>query len=327
MTVAQLGEKWLEGAGRRLKGSTCSTYSVIFRAHVLPRFGSTPASRLTGEDIGDCLRQLRRKGLAQSTIAGISTVLRGILSLAANLGEIDSVPKWDMPPSGGARQAQVLSEEERGTLTEHLINNIYNNPEYLGLLLCLYTGMRLGEICALRWGDAPRNGGAIHIRRTVQRVYRGGRTQLVFDTPKSVSSNRVIPIPAFLADAFEALRGADGDFLLTGDDRCMDPRTMQNHFKALLKRCGLRNVNFHSMRHSFATECVEAGFDAKTLSNILGHANVAVTLNTYVHPSFGAMRRVMDGIGLTASQKAPFAKGGYAGSGMSRSLIHVQAKI
>ena len=158
----------------------------------------------------------------------------------------------------------------------------------LGLLICLYTGLRLGEICAMKWGDISYADKSLRVRRTVQRIRAADagpdepKTRLVFDSPKSAHSNRVVPVPGFLLEMAESFRCADETYMLTGEeDRCLDPRTYQNRF-------------FVMLRHTFATNCVDMGCDPKALCEILGHSDVSITLNIYVHPSVPAKRELIE---------------------------------
>ena len=119
-------------------------------------------------------------------------------------------------------------------------------------------------------------------------------TALVLDTPKSRSSARAIPVPARLRPVLEAARCGAGCYVLTGQETPMEPRRFQRRFKSALREAGVADINFHALRHTFATNCVNLGCDAATLARILGHSDVAITLNTYVHPSFEAMRAIVD---------------------------------
>lgn len=171
----------------------------------------------------------------------------------------------------------------------------------LGVLICLYTGLRLGEICAMKWGDISYADKSLRVRRTVQRIRAADagpdepKTRLVFDSPKSAHSNRVVPVPGFLLEMAESFRCADETYILTGEeDRCLDPRTYQNRFYVMLRCAGVRKVSFHTLRHTFATNCVDMGCDPKTLCEILGHSDVSITLNIYVHPSVPAKRELIE---------------------------------
>ena len=154
----------------------------------------------------------------------------------------------------------------------------------------------------MKWSDIDLNAKTIRIERTVQRIRvsdKPNRTELIMSTPKSNTSIRTIPIPEFLTAMLKAFKPSNTDtFVITGKAKLPDPRTMQYRFKALLDKIGLRTLNFHSLRHLFATNCVELGFDVKTLSELLGHSSVEITLNRYVHSSIERKRQCMDMLSL-----------------------------
>lgn len=159
----------------------------------------------------------------------------------------------------------------------------------LGILLCLFTGIRLGELCAMLWDDIYLTEKQIYVSKTMQRLRvketHGNRTEVKILEPKSSSSIRIIPLPESIIGTLEKF-SVPGTYVLTGDkNHYIEPRTMQNHFKKILISCGIKDANFHATRHTFATRCIELGFDTKSLSEILGHASVAITMNRYVHPT------------------------------------------
>lgn len=195
-------------------------------------------------------------------------------------------------------------------MTQFLLHEI--EPCKFGIYLALRTGMRLGEICALRWRDISLETASISVCHTVQRLPQEPdysepqenenpagkghyiKTSLMVDTPKSDSSMRTIP----LMQDIEALCkkffcGKPSAYVLTGTEQCMDPRKLQRHMEKCTNACHMEGVHFHTLRHTFATRCVEAGFDMKTLSEILGHSNVATTMNLYVHPNLELKRENM----------------------------------
>lgn len=301
LTTGRVSDLWLNAQKLRLKRSTCSTYSTIIEAHIKPALGDIPIKELTIKRMQALLFKKQMgtascRPLSARTVRNISTVLNGITEYACRCGYIDNAPKCSCPGGAVKTEASTLNEKEKKALEAYLISNM--DFENFGILLCLYTGIRLGEICALTWGDISKENGTVLIRRTVQRIAKSGskesKTAVVFDSPKSQSSNRIIPMPRFLCKQAEKIRMGNECFVLTGSLKFTEPRTLQNHFKTILKKCCIPSINFHAMRHTFATDCVNAGFDPKTLSNILGHSNVAITLNTYVHPSMDNMRRLMD---------------------------------
>ena len=182
---------------------------------------------------------------------------------------------------------RVLSAGEEQILATYLL--AHRDPYCIGILLSLFTGIRLGELCALRWDDVNLEGGVLHISRTLQRIKAGSApgcgTKIVETPPKSISSHRSIPLVGKLR---EVLLGQEkpGAYILSGDDsHPVEPRRMDRHFKKILRACGIKETNFHTLRHTFGTRCIEAGMDPKTVSELLGHGNVSITLDWYVHPS------------------------------------------
>ncbi|MCM1480907.1 MAG: site-specific integrase, partial [Muribaculaceae bacterium] len=164
----------------------------------------------------------------------------------------------------------------------------------VGILLSAATGIRIGELCALKWENIDLEKSIITVKQTVQRVMKNsGGTQLLVTSPKSACSDREIPLPDFIIPYLKTVRTADDCFLLSGGEKIVEPRTMQYRFKSLLKKANLPYVNFHALRHMFATNCVALGFDVKTLSEILGHSSVQITLNRYVHSSMERKKSCM----------------------------------
>ena len=167
----------------------------------------------------------------------------------------------------------------------------------------MYSGLRIGELCALTWEDVDFENGVVRVEKTLQRVpmrSENNKTSVVITSPKSKTSVREIPIPAFVMDILKRSRHSDNCYILSGTNRPVEPRTMQNRFKAVLKECGIRSANFHLLRHTYATVCIESGFDAKTVSELLGHSNVNITLNRYVHSSMEMKKKCVDGLNLVA---------------------------
>ena len=161
----------------------------------------------------------------------------------------------------------------------------------------MFTGIRIGELCSLKWSDIDLEKNILTVSKTMQRIKKldgNTATKILIDSPKSKSSVRKIPLPEFIADILKKLRGNSDDYVLTGKKLYAEPRTMQYRFSAILKKLSLPKVNFHALRHAFATNCIALGFDVKTLSEILGHSSVEITLNRYVHSSMDRKRACME---------------------------------
>ena len=201
----------------------------------------------------------------------------------------------DYPTTESGRKLPVLSLRHQRKLMKHLMEQ--PNARNIGVMLALCTGMRIGEVCALKWEDVDLTHRMIRVCKTVGRIYNCelGATERVFSTPKTKHSFREIPISKLL---FEALcvtkRMSSSPFVVGTTIYATDPRTYRDYFNLLLKRLNITPIVFHGLRHTFATRCIESQCDYKTVSSILGHSNVATTLNLYVHPNLQQKKRCID---------------------------------
>lgn len=188
----------------------------------------------------------------------------------------------------------MLSAEQQERLKSYISAN--QNHTTMGVALSLYTGIRIGELCALQWGDINFEKRSLTVRKTIQRIQcrdSNRRTKLMITAPKSSSSVRDIPIPECLFDMLWQFRAHRDSYVLSGKNKPVEPRTMQYRFAKLLNNADLPSVHFHSLRHAFASGCIALGFDVKTLSEILGHSSIELTLNRYVHSSMERKRECM----------------------------------
>ncbi len=196
------------------------------------------------------------------------------------------------------REYVIRETFERKRLESYLLHN--QNNTNISVLLCLFTGLRIGELCGLKWGDIDFENGTISVQRTVQGIYKHGKSEVVIGSPKSKSSVRIVPVPDFVLTILKAQRKSDDFYIITGTCKPTEPRTMQNRFNAILNSCNIRNVNFHLLRHTYSTVCIENGFDPKTLSELLGHADASIILNRYVHSSMLMKKNYVSRLKLTA---------------------------
>ena len=195
------------------------------------------------------------------------------------------------------KEMRVLSISEHERLCQYLYAS--DKPKDIGLLICLFTGIRIGEICALKWEDISPVEQTLSVHQSMQRIQLqndpdGKKTKILISTPKSQCSIRTIPLAERLAIYLLAHRKSSESYVLTGTTRYVEPRSLQNHFKKVMDQCEIPDANFHCLRHSFATRCIETGFDIKSLSEILGHSTVNITMNRYVHPSMELKRENMN---------------------------------
>ena len=300
---ADAAAEWLEALKPQLKESSVVKYMNILERNLLPAFAQSEVFRLSREDIREFSNRLlvsggvKGEGLSPKTVADILSVLKNILKYSARERGYPETDLRDVFVKHPQKPMRILSHTEQQRLNRYLYENL--SLCNLGILLCLYTGLRVGEICALKWKDIVFEEHYLHVHQTMQRIQKKNngekKTEILIAPPKSDCSVRNVPIPdeVFRLVA-EAKCTADAYFLTGTVHSYMEPRTMQNRFKAAVKACGIGDANFHALRHTFATRCVELGFDVKSLSEILGHASVNITLNRYVHPSMELKQRNMN---------------------------------
>jgi integrase len=235
-------------------------------------------------------------GLSAKTATDILVIIKSIVKYAEVLDAKFRCNLKGITIRADDREMRVLTRTEQDKLTAFLMQNADRTK--VGVLLCLYTGIRVGELCALRWEHISLAEKTIFICGTAQRVQdfsdSNRKTHVTITSPKSKSSIRKIPLPDFLVEQLRPFMSGADTYLLTGTARVFEPRTIQNRFKKYLQLLELPDCGFHTLRHTFATRCVELGFEIKSLSEILGHADIEITLNRYVHSSMDLKRVNMD---------------------------------
>ena len=263
-TVERLSAIFLEDMVGSLKPSTLACYRRNIQCHILPTLGECVAAELTAAEINDYIQQLQ-EDYSPKLVREIGGLLLRIVGMAGvGYGEDVTLPK--------VRQKAV---------------EVFTEPEL----------KQMGQVILRR---PDRTGlGLLHIQRTVERIAQiGGGTCLTVQPPKTENSERWIPIPKEMLRMLKPETKQPDSYLLTGGEIVPDPRAMQYRYKVLLERCGVRYRNFHCLRHSYATRCVERGVDVKSVSELLGHADVRTTLRLYVHSSMDYKRRAVEGIGF-----------------------------
>lgn len=289
-----LAMEWFNSVTNQVKESTSNKYWNLLKSYIIPVLGNKPLCDITHEFLEtQCNLFLttcgvNQKGLSPKTVSDILSLIRNILQFAAQKGKILSCDARSIHIKRQINETRVLSRTEQEKLCQYL----YSEPTgcNMGILLCLFTGLRIGELCALRWEDISFSDHTIRVHQTLQRVQDRSnheqKTRIIITTPKSACSIRIIPIPDTLLVLLKSYQTSNTGYVLTNNDqKFLEPRTMQNHFKKALKKSFVDPVNYHSLRHTFATRCVELGFDVKSLSEILGHSSITITMNRYVHPS------------------------------------------
>lgn len=281
---------WLDDSRERWKPSSYVRYQDCLEKDILPQWGKMPLREIGQEDYDKLINGLKSR-LKGSSINTINSILKGIIKYSLLNRHLEKSPFDLSYPSvkKGGRSMDILTAEEIWDITQYIDSHF--TPLTLGILLALYEGIRLGELCALQWRDVDIEKGILHIRKTMQRLRQpspepgGPKTILHLGMPKN-GRERTIPIhPAVLEILRNNQEECPKEYYLIRDHRPMEPRSFSRHFKYVLSQAGIRNLNFHTLRHTFASCCVEAGMDIKVLSEILGHSSVKITMDRYVHLS------------------------------------------
>lgn len=298
----EAAQEWKLSVAPHIKESTEVKYDNLLRLYILPLLGEQSISLLSHEIIETFCNNLLMKGgskgtgLSPKTVSDCLTLVRSILQYSAKKGNISIYNAKTVTVKQHPKEMRVLSCNEQESLCQYLYKNL--NERNIGILICLFTGLRIGEICALKWGDISLLEQTIYVHTTMQRIHdRNGtdkKTKILISTPKSACSIRIIPLPDNLVQILTSYKQSSDAYVLTGQkNKYIEPRTLQNHFQQVMKCCSIDKVSYHSLRHTFATRCIELGFDVKSLSEILGHANINITMNRYVHPSMELKRKNM----------------------------------
>lgn len=301
MTVKDLSTEWLYVTRNRIKESTAANYRMKLDKHILPDFGDISVAMLAAKDIYAFIESKLKSGLSARYVTDIIVLLKSIYRYASREYAVRNVLDGIVLPKKKRTEVKVLNKEQQRSLSAYLNSN--QNPTNLGVALSLYTGVRIGELCALQWQDIDIVNCTLTVRKTIQRIQTFGgkrKTELIITEPKSTNSLRTIPIPDCIMPMVRQFAGKPGAYVLSGSCKPVEPRTMQNRFKRILDNANLPSINYHSLRHAFATGALEIGFDIKTLSEILGHSSVEVTLSRYIHSSMDRKRACMNLLSLSA---------------------------
>lgn len=288
---------WLHSTKLNVKASTYARYYHIVEKHISPQLGKYLVSRISTQMMENYTERLltqgrldRKGGLSPKTVTDILTIIKSIFEYAQYNGFVTICSFKRINIRKNEKEMRVLSLTEQQLLINVLLND--TDLYKLGVLISLYTGIRIGELCALRWENLSLNTQTLKVRETMQRIQskdvnQDAKTIIVITEPKSQCSIRDIPIPDFLLEILKNFERSPQTYVLTGKvGKFVEPRTMQNRFHSYIQQSGILDANYHALRHTFATRCVEVGFEIKSLSEILGHSNVNITLNKYVHSSY-----------------------------------------
>lgn len=299
INFCSLVEEWLVAIEKNRKYSTYIKYKSIYQCHIQDLFMDDIFACMTNIYIQDRIATLE---VSDATKHSILTVIKQVLRYAERQYgyPIPSITNCSLRHK--SHSIEIMNRTEQAQLMQFLYEDM--DISKAGIFLCLSTGLRLGEVCSLKWADIDRERMLLHVNRTVQRIKsKEGpkKTTLLETPPKSVFSNREIPMPDTLLSILMTFQKAGQEYVLC-TDKPMEPRTYQNHFKRYLKTIQIPNYNFHTLRHTFATNCIDSGMDIKSLSEILGHSNVQITLDRYVHPSMDTKRKYINALSADYGQ-------------------------
>lgn len=307
---SKLCKQWTESVRYQVKPSTYGVYLTMIEKHILPDLGEFPVAGLSNKMLERYFQEKQSQDLSWNTLRLIVFLLKAILQMGEELGMEPGERLHYHIPKYKKSSTRVIEHDH----TERLLHYLEDSDKIfdMGLLISICTGIRVGELCGLQWGDVNWSGGTIRINRTVSRIRNpqiGGdpekrqwlnskenlpKTIVYIGTPKTGTSIREIPLPDFLFLKMLRYKRNESCFILTGTPKCMEPRGVQRRFKNLLKRHSIPEINIHALRHAFASRWIENGFDSKALSEILGHSSVKITMDIYVHSNMDQKKLYMN---------------------------------
>lgn len=302
LDFSALAEQWLASVSHGVKESTLAHYDYTLQRYLLPIFGAWKVHGLDEQRLEQGMLEVispksgNHKPLGASSARECLSILRRICKYAAHLRLMRPVEILVKLPQFERVQTKPLSVQEQACLRDFVLE--HPTTRKAGLLLQMQLGLRIGEVCGLQWGDFDLSAGVLTIRRTVSRIYcRDGHTKVLIQTPKTRSSGREIPIPQELFTLLQRLHGGASEetwFLSGNAEKPVEPRCYRKSVQLYLRQAAVRKVHPHTLRHTFATTCLQAGCDIKTLSELLGHADPNITLRRYVHSNMNRKRRELE---------------------------------
>lgn len=293
-SVEVVFNEWFKSIQYQIKESTKANYKMKADKHILPYFGEKSIDSIVQDDIYAFIANRRKKNLSDRYISDIIILMKVIFKFAVKTYNISNPMIGIALSKRKNTEIQLLDKAEQYKLQSYIAEN--QNLGTLGTALSYSTGIRIGELCALQWKDIDLEKRILTVSKTMQRIQcKNGinKTKLIITDPKSDSSKRKIPIPECMMSFLCKFKGEANEYIVSGSEIPVEPRTMQYRFSKILKNAKLPSVHFHALRHIFASTCVNLGFDIKSLSELLGHSSVEITLNRYVHSSFEQKQEYM----------------------------------
>lgn len=300
ITFEQLFEQWLESRKNSVKKSTYMNYRTLYENHIRPKFSDITTDKITVFIINQYISELiesggkHGSGLSANTVQAVVIIIKSVFKYGEISLNLSNPTKNISLPKTERNEVETFRKKDMEQIRNCAMTG---NIADLGILLCLYTGMRIGEICALKWSDIDMNTQLISVSKTLYRINNPAgndpKTIIVIDAPKSKKSLRKIPIPSFMIQRLTEIKEncEPENYFITCSTKFIEPRAYRERYKNFLRSADIPYKNFHVLRHTFATECIRCGIDVKTVSELLGHSSVKITLDRYVHSSMDDKRR------------------------------------
>ena len=299
-------KEWLENyVAPAVKARTYNQYVEISKNRIIPYFGECEIEDVTPLIVQRYITELMKngnlksgEGLSSNSINSIITVIQSSMERAYVMGVI---PEYTMNrlkrPRMQERKIECFTTTEQKIIEQAVQRDKHNKMK--GVILCLYTGLRIGELLALEWEDIDLNRGEITVNKTCHdgKNEKGEYCRLV-DTPKTATSHRVVPLPKQLIPFLKEWKKArQTTYVVEAHGRAISVRSYQSSFSIMLKNNKIPHRGFHALRHTFATRALECGMDVKSLSEILGHKSPTVTLKRYAHSMMDHKKMLMNRLG------------------------------
>ena len=297
VTFGTIASLWKDEKRNYIKQSSFAAYSLILDNHLLPVLSEK--TEISETMIQEMVNRKLKEGLSQKTVKSILVVLKMILKFGYKYGMCTYAPLDIIFPANTAmKEIEVMNISDQKKLMNYLKGNFsFLN---LGLSICLSTGLRIGEICALKWKDIDTSSGVIRINKTIQRIYvkdaGQSHTEIIIGPPKTSNSKREIPLTKDLMAIVKPLKKVvpENNYVISNSSKPIEPRLYRIHLQKITDSLGIPRMRFHTLRHSFATRCIESNCDYKTVSVLLGHSSINTTLNLYVHPNLEQKKKCIE---------------------------------
>lgn len=297
-----ISEMWLNDTKPFVKESTYTRYHRIVNKYLFPFLKDQILTKIDQRYINNFSDILLNEGgikkeLSPKTVIDILSVMKLIFKYGKEHGYPTPNLNGIKAPKRLQEKVKILSERDRRKIEQLLFSS--DDLTDLGIVFTLFTGIRIGELCGLRWGDIDFDSSVVDICRTVNRIsnldpFAETKTKVIVSEPKTEAAIRSIPIPSFLLTYLYKLKSDNSYYILSGNSKFVEPHQFYMRYKKQLERIDIGDYTFHALRHTFATRCMELGFDTKSLSEILGHSSITTTLSIYVHPTIQQKKRQME---------------------------------